>query len=248
MIALRGVQVRYGAGGGGLFGIDLRVDPGQTLALVGPSGCGKSTLLRAIVGLVPLTAGSIEVDGEDLRTADLRLLRHRLGYVVQDGGLFPHLTVRGNAALLPSHLGWSRDRVEARLAELCALTRLDPALLGRLPVDLSGGQRQRVGLLRALMLGPKVLLMDEPLGALDPIVRSGLQEDLRAIFRSLGTTVVLVTHDLAEAAFFADRIAVMSEGRLAVEGALDEVLAVAPDSWVGRFVRAQRALHLPGAP
>jgi osmoprotectant transport system ATP-binding protein len=244
MLRLEGVRVRYGEQEV-LRGVDLHVGARRTLALVGPSGCGKSTVLRASLGLVPCAAGRVVVDGDDLARADLRAVRHKVGYVVQDGGLFPHLTARGNAALLPTHLGWTRDRVDQRLRELCALTRLDESLLDRHPTELSGGQRQRVGLVRALMLGPRLLLLDEPLGALDPMVRTALQEDLRATFHALGTTVVLVTHDLAEAAFFADEVAVLEGGAVALQGPLDVVLSAPPESFVGRFVRAQRALHLP---
>jgi osmoprotectant transport system ATP-binding protein len=226
-----------------LRGVDLRVDGGRTLALVGPSGCGKSTLLRVALGLVRPDRGRVTVDGRPVDPDD-RASRHRVGTVIQEGGLFPHLTARGNATLLADHLRRPPSETAARLDELAALTRLEPALLERHPDQLSGGQRQRVALIRALMLRPPLLLLDEPLGALDPLVRSELQDDLRAIFRAVGATVVLVTHDLAEAAFFGDQIAVMMDGALPAVGAPDDILAAPDDTPVGRFVRAQRATHL----
>lgn len=244
MLALVGVDADLG-GRPVLRDVDLDVPAGRTLVLVGPSGAGKSTVLRVALGLVPVRAGAVRVGGAPIGPAD-HALRQRIGTVIQDGGLFPHLTVRGNLVLLPSHLRWPPARVEQRLDELLALTRLERALLSRFPAQLSGGQQQRVALARALMLAPELLLLDEPLGALDPMVRAELQDELRAIVRGVGTTVVLVTHDLAEAAFFADAIAVLQDGRVAAHGTVDEILAAPADSFVGRFVRAQRATHLGG--
>lgn len=242
-LEFEGVRIRLGEQEV-LQGIDLTVPAGETVALVGPSGCGKSTLLRASIGLVPLSAGVIRVAGQDITRCDLRSVRHSVGYVIQDGGLFPHLTVRGNVSLLAKHLGWPLERISRRIDELAALTRLQASLYDRLPAELSGGQRQRVGLMRALVLSPPLLLLDEPLGALDPMVRTSLQEELREIVRAVGCAVVLVTHDLAEAAFFADRIVVLEAGTVAAIGSLSELLQAPRETFVGRFVRAQRSLHL----
>jgi osmoprotectant transport system ATP-binding protein len=164
-----------------------------------------------------------------------------MGYVVQDGGLFPHLTAAGNVSLLARHLGWTRDRIRARLTELGALARLHADALRRYPAELSGGQRQRVGLMRALMLDPVVLLLDEPLGALDPITRADLQADLRAIFRALKKTVVMVTHDLAEAAYFGDEVVLLEQGHIVQRGSMHDLIGRPATPYVERFVQAQRA-------
>jgi osmoprotectant transport system ATP-binding protein len=163
-----------------------------------------------------------------------------MGYVVQDGGLFPHQTAAGNASLVARYLGWSRVRVAARMAELAGLVRLPADFLTRYPAQLSGGQRQRVGLMRALMLDPAVLLLDEPLGALDPLVRAELQADLRDVFRALGKTVVLVTHDLAEAAYFADDIVLLRDGRVVQRGRPAELVRAPAEPFVTQFIQAQR--------
>ncbi len=239
LIALRGVAKRYGVAVA-LAPTDLDVAPGETLALLGTSGSGKSTLLRCVLRLVVPDAGTVAVAGEAITDASATALRQRMGYVIQAGGLFPHLTARGNAALLARHLGWDDARVDARLADLAELTRLTPDLLDRFPGELSGGQRQRVALVRALMLDPDVLLLDEPLGALDPITRADLQTDLRDLVRRLGKTVLLVTHDLREAAVLADRVAVMDAGHIVQRGRLEEVAAAPATAFVARFVDAQR--------
>ena len=236
-IELREVVKRLGAATIGP--VSLSVPSGRTLALVGPSGAGKSTLVRLLMGLAEPDAGEVLLHGEPVRPGDLAR-RRRVGYVVQGGGLFPHLTAAGNVALVARHLGWPAARRAARLAELAALARLPPPLLDRFPGELSGGQAQRVGLMRALMLDPAVLLLDEPLGALDPETRAALQVDLRAAFEVLGKTVVLVTHDLDEAAFFAHRMALLSGGRLLQEGT-PAALRLRPASpEVARFLGAAR--------
>jgi osmoprotectant transport system ATP-binding protein len=244
MFELRGVSKVYG-GQPALHPTDLAIPPGRTTVLIGPSGCGKSTLLRLLLGLLRPDTGSVLFDGTPVTPANVLALRHRIGYVVQDGGLFPHLTARDNIVLLARYLGWERKRLDVRVAELAELTRFPPDGLGRYPAQLSGGQRQRVGLMRALMLDPGALLLDEPLGALDPMVRSDLQADLRRIFRALGKTVVLVTHDLAEAAFFADRIVLLRDGRVVQEGTLDDLWDRPADPFVHAFIQAQRGLPLP---
>ena len=220
--------------------VSLAIEPGRTTVLIGPSGCGKSTLLRLLLGLVPPDSGTVRVDGASLDAANAVGVRRRAGYVIQQGGLFPHLTARENVCLMARHLGWPRERRAARVAELAALTHLPADRLDRYPRELSGGQNQRVGLMRALMLDPEVLLLDEPLGALDPMIRYELQEELRALFATLDRTVVMVTHDLAEAAYLADTIVLMRRGQIVQQGRLDQLLAAPADGFVTRFIRAQR--------
>jgi len=226
--------------------VSLDIAPGHTTVLIGPSGCGKSTLLRLLLGLVAADDGTVRFDGEALTPGRIPGVRRRVGYVIQQGGLFPHLTARRNVTLMADYLGWPADRIAARIAELTDLTHFPQDGLERYPGELSGGQNQRVGLMRALMLDPEVLLLDEPLGALDPMVRFGLQEELRQIFGSLHKTVVMVTHDLSEAAFLADTIVLMRQGRIVQQGSLDDMLSKPADEFVTRFVRAQRS-HLDGS-
>ena len=241
MIELNGVAKRYG-GTTVLHPLDLRLESGRTTVLIGPSGCGKSTLLRLMVGLVEPDSGSVSVGGVRLTPASALSVRRGIGYVIQDGGLFPHLTARGNAALMARYLGWDLGRIEARVRELADLTRFPIDGLDRYPSGLSGGQRQRVGLIRALMLDPAVVLLDEPLGALDPMVRAELQVDLRGIFRSLRKTVVMVTHDLGEAAWFADEILLMRDGRIVQRGGLDDFERHPAEPFVAKFVQAHKQI------
>jgi len=241
MYRLQNVTKRFGPQVA-LEPLNLDIQPGSRTVLIGPSGCGKSTLLRLLVGLIEPDGGEIWFDGERFGGKNLREIRRRIGYVIQDGGLFPHLTARQNVTLLPRHLGWTGQRMRDRLDELTALTRLDAAMLDRFPAELSGGQRQRVSLMRALVLNPRVLLLDEPLGALDPMVRFDLQNDLTAIFAELKTTVILVTHDLAEAAFLADRLLLLKDGRVVQDAPPGELLNHPADEFAARFVRAQRPL------
>ncbi|MFH0352179.1 MAG: ATP-binding cassette domain-containing protein [Chromatiales bacterium] len=238
MLELRGVHKRYGAVEA-LRPIDLVIVRGRTTVLIGPSGCGKSTVLRLLLGLIHPDAGEVRVDGAPLVPSPS--LRQRLGYVVQDGGLFPHLTARGNVELMARHVRWDPSRIDARLSELTELVQLPAGTLERYPAQLSGGQCQRVSLMRALMLDPDVLLLDEPLGALDPMIRSELQGDLRRIFRALGKTVVLVTHDLGEAGFLGDVLVLMRDGAIAQRGTLEELVRAPADPFVTRFVNAQRS-------
>lgn len=241
MIELTEVRQSYGPVVA-LDGVTATFDAGATTVLIGPSGCGKSTLLRALIGLVFPDAGRVTVGGQRVTRDTVDALRHRMGYVIQAGGLFPHLTARDNAALLPRHLGWPPARIEERIAEVCDLVRFPVDRLQAWPGELSGGQRQRVSLLRALMLDPDVLLLDEPLGALDPMIRADLQDDLRDLFRQLGKTVVMVTHDLSEATHFADLIVLMREGRIVQTGSLADFSEQPADEFVARFVAAQRRL------
>jgi osmoprotectant transport system ATP-binding protein len=247
MLELKGVSKLYGRTAA-LHPTDLTVARGRTTVLIGPSGCGKSTLLRLMIGLIRPDTGAVFFEQTRLAPDNVEQLRHRMGYVVQDGGLFPHLTAFGNVTLLARYLGWSHERIAARLDELIDLTQFPRDGLSRYPVQLSGGQRQRVSLMRALMLDPHVLLLDEPLAALDPMIRFELQNDLRRIFESLGKTVVLVTHDIAEAAFFGHTIVLLRAGRmvhLATDG-IDELVRRPSDPFVTRFINAQRALKVSG--
>jgi osmoprotectant transport system ATP-binding protein len=239
---LRGVSKRYGVVPA-LDDVSLRFPAGSNTALIGSSGSGKSTLLRVLLGLEWPDRGEIWVDGAMLQSNQVLALRRRVGYVIQEGGLFPHLTVLGNLALLPHHLGWNRERIRQRAEELAALTHLPAGALERYPAELSGGQRQRVALMRGLMLNPDALLLDEPLGALDPIVRHELQDELKAIFDQLGKTVIVVTHDMAEAAWFADRLVLMRHGKVVQDGRLDDLCRRPADPFVTRFVQAQRTLR-----
>ncbi len=236
---MRGVTKSYD-GQRAVDSLDLHVATGETLALIGPSGCGKSTLLRLMLGLVEPTVGTVQFQDRPLADCDTLTLRQRMGYVIQGGGLFPHLTAAENVTLLARHHAWPSERIDARVDELHQLARLDPALGSRYPLEISGGQRQRFALMRALMLDPDVLLLDEPLGALDPIVRSELQADLTAAFRKLNKTVVLVTHDLAEARYFADTIVLMRAGRVLQTGTFEDLVERPADPFVTRFVSAQR--------
>ncbi len=237
MIRLGNISKSYG-GAIAVADIDLTLSGRRTTALIGPSGSGKSTLLSLIVGLETPDTGAIEIDGHLLTPQSALRLRRRMGYVIQDGGLFPHLTARANVELMANEFRWPTGRRAARLDELCALTRLPSTALDRYPIELSGGQRQRVSLMRALMLDPDVLLMDEPLGALDPMIRADLQDDLKAIFERLAKTVVLVTHDLAEAAFFGHEIVLMNHGHVVQKGRFSELVEHPANSFVSDFVRA----------
>lgn len=239
MLELTGVSKRYRETQA-LAPVDLSVARGATTVLVGPSGCGKSTLLRLVAGLILPDSGRIVFDGEPLTPQNANRLRVHMGYVIQEGGLFPHMTVSGNVTVMARHLRWPPARFDARLRELAELVHLSPALFNRYPIELSGGQRQRVSLMRALMLDPKLLLLDEPLGALDPMIRYDLQQELKSIFATLGKTVLLVTHDIAEAAHFGHRLALMRDGAIVQQGSLAELVTAPADPFVAKFINAQR--------
>jgi osmoprotectant transport system ATP-binding protein len=223
---------------------DLVFEAGKTTILIGPSGCGKSTILRLIVGLLQPTGGQVRFEDRVLSSDTILSHRRRMGYVIQEGGLFPHLTARQNILLLATHLRQPQEEMCARLAELSELTRLTSGALSRYPLELSGGQRQRVSLIRALMLRPDVLLLDEPLAALDPMVRATLQMELKAIFQQICQTVIFVTHDLAEAAWLGDRIVLLREGRVVQSGTFAALREQPATSFVSEFINAQRKLAL----
>ena len=205
MIQLTNISKSY-SGKPAVSDISLGIDKGKTYALIGPSGCGKSTLIRIIIGLIKPDNGQIEVNGVELSNENVLEIRRTVGYVIQQGGLFPHLTAKENCSLVANHLKWTETHIEERLRFLCDLTKIDFEDIGKYPHQFSGGQRQRIGLIRALMLNPEILLLDEPLGSIDPLVRYELQQDLKEIFESLEKTVLLVTHDLGEAGYLGDEI------------------------------------------
>lgn len=236
MIEIRNLTKRYGEQTV-VDDVSMTVADGTVAVIVGTSGSGKSTLMRMVNRLVEPTSGSVLIDGVDSRTLPAHELRRRIGYAIQNHGLFPHRTVAQNIATVPSLLGWPKARIDARVGELLALFQLDPALFaGRYPHELSGGQQQRVGVARALAAEPRLLLMDEPFGALDPIIRAKAQDDLKAIQRRFGTTVVLVTHDMEEAISLGDRIAVMDKGKLLQFAAPADILARPATTFVDNLI------------
>ena len=238
-IELTGVEKHYGALAA-LAGVSLSVAPGEFTALVGGSGSGKTTLLKMINRLVTPDAGSIRVLGEDVATAEPHQLRRKIGYVFQEVGLFPHLSVGENIAITPKLLGWDGQRIQGRIANLLGLVDLPAEIASRPPAALSGGQRQRVGVARALAAEPKLMLMDEPFGALDPLTRDQLGADYRALHERLGLTTVMVTHDMAEAVLLADRIVVLRAGHVVADGKPAELIAHAQDAGVRQLLEAPK--------
>ncbi|MDE1923703.1 MAG: ABC transporter ATP-binding protein [Gammaproteobacteria bacterium] len=245
MISIEQLAKRYGAANV-VDGVTMHVERGTITVIVGTSGSGKSTLLRMINRLVEPSAGRVLIDGQDTAAEPAHLLRRRIGYAIQGHGLFPHRTVAENIGTVPRLLGWKAARVRARVEELLELFQLDPAAFAhKFPHQLSGGQQQRVGVARALAAGPSLLLMDEPFGALDPVIRAKAQDDLRGIQRRLGTTILLVTHDMDEAFRLGDRIAVMSHGRVLQYDRPAQLLTQPADPLVARMTGvSDRALRL----
>jgi osmoprotectant transport system ATP-binding protein len=241
-IALREVKKRYPTGQEALRGISFEVEAGRVLVLLGTSGSGKTTALKTINGLVTPDAGSVVVLGEDVGRADKIALRRRIGYVIQEVGLLPHLNVADNVGLVADLLGWPPERRRARARDMLALVRLDPDRFESLwPRQLSGGERQRVGIARALCADPPLLLMDEPFGALDPLTRRRVQQDFRELQERLGKTVVLVTHDVPEALRLADEVAVMDQGLVVQRGRPHEIRDTPQEGFVREFVEAALA-------
>ncbi|MDO9709099.1 ABC transporter ATP-binding protein [Paracraurococcus lichenis] len=244
MIELEGLSKRWpGADRAAVEGLSLSVPEGTSCALIGPSGSGKSTTLRMVNRLIEPSGGRLRIAGKDALAGDPVTLRRGIGYVIQEVGLFPHRSVAENVATVPRLLGWPEARIRARVEEVLALTGLDPArFAARRPHQLSGGERQRVGVARALAGDPPVLLMDEPFGAVDPVVRARLQEEVLRLLKQLRKTVLLVTHDLEEAVRLGDAVAVLRDGRLVQHGPAEALLARPADDFVAEFLGSDRAL------
>ncbi|WP_027664780.1 ABC transporter ATP-binding protein [Rhizobium leguminosarum] len=244
MIHLDHVTKNYdGSGQHAVDDLDLLIETGTTVALIGPSGCGKTTTMRMINQLETPTTGRVLVDGRDIARVDQKELRRSIGYVIQQVGLFPHMSIARNVATVPRLLGWEKARSDRRVDELLDLVGLDPGIMRqRLPHELSGGQRQRVGFARALAADPAIMLMDEPFGAIDPITRVRLQDEFRDILRKVKKTVVIVTHDLDEAIKMGDRIAIMRDGRLLQYDTPQEILARPVNEFVESFLGPDRAI------
>lgn len=238
-IELSGVGKRYGAVAA-LADVSLVVEAGQFTALVGGSGSGKTTLLKTINRLVAPDVGTVRVRGEDVSGLEPPVLRRRIGYVFQEVGLFPHLSVGENIAITPKLLGWDKPRIAARTAALLELVALPQEVAGRAPAALSGGQRQRVGVARALAAEPSLMLMDEPFGALDPLTRDALGADYRELHDRLGLTTLMVTHDMTEAVLLADRIVVLRDGRIVADGTAADLLSRTADPEVRALLEAPR--------
>jgi osmoprotectant transport system ATP-binding protein len=238
-VEIRDVTKRYAQGTTALDGVSLSVPEGHVLVLLGRSGSGKTTALKTVNGLVRPDAGEVHALGEDVSHADIIALRRRIGYVIQEAGLLPHLTVAENVGLVPDLLLWPKERIAARTREMLELVSLDPdAFPGKKPAELSGGERQRVGLARALAADPPLLLMDEPFGALDPLTRRRLQDEFRELQQRLRKTVVLVTHDVSEAMRLGDEIAVMDVGRVLQRGSPAEISGAPAPGFVADFLAA----------
>jgi osmoprotectant transport system ATP-binding protein len=241
VIAFDNVSKRYGGAAPVLDGVSLEVPEREFLAIVGPSGSGKTTLLRLVNRLIDPSGGAVRVEGDDVQSIDAVSLRRRIGYVFQGTGLFPHMTVAENIAITPKLLGWDETRRATRVDELLRLVRLDPKQYrDRQPAQLSGGEAQRVGVARALAASPKIVLMDEPFGALDPLTRDALGDDYRRLHDELGLTSVMITHDMLEALLLADRIAVIRHGRIVAEGAPQALMTGEQPDYVRELMATPR--------
>jgi osmoprotectant transport system ATP-binding protein len=223
--------------------LNFEIPAGEICVLIGPSGCGKTTALKLVNRLIPLSSGDITIDGRSINSLEVTQLRRGIGYVFQQIGLFPHMTIEDNIGTVPRLLGWSKQRIRERARELLALVGLDPASdLRRYPGEFSGGQQQRIGVARAMAVDPPIMLMDEPFGAIDPITRDRLQDDFLRLHREVRKTIIFVTHDIDEAIKMGDRIAIMRDGHLVQWGTADEILAHPADKFVASFVGADRGL------
>jgi osmoprotectant transport system ATP-binding protein len=225
-----------------LADVNLSVPKGATHALIGSSGSGKTTLLRITLGLIPFDQGYVKINDQALLSFTQVEWADRIGYVPQDGGLFPHISGKNNVALIAKVRGWTRARIDARVEELRRVVDLDAEILERFPREMSGGQKQRVAIMRAAMMDPAVMLLDEPMAALDPLIRRTLQRELKSIFQRLGKTVLLVTHDLGEAVYLAEQITMLHEGRVVQTGSFRDLLLSPANSFVSQFINAQRTV------
>jgi len=241
MLKLEGIYKAFN-GNPALSGVDLNVREGATHALIGSSGSGKTTLLRITLGLVPLDKGYVKIRNQPLSTFTPEKWADQIGYVPQEGGLFPHMTAQENVILIAKLRGWNKASLTKRLEELRQLVDLDVTMLGNYPHELSGGQQQRVAIMRAAFMDPPVLLLDEPMGALDPIVRQALQQEFKSIFKKLNKTVVIVTHDLSEAVFLADEMTLLHKSRVIQTGTYSDFVNNPEEPFVSLFVNAHRTL------
>ncbi len=225
-----------------LTDVNLSVPQGATHALIGSSGSGKTTLLRITLGLIPFDKGYVKINDQALLSFTPIQWADRIGYVPQEGGLFPHISGFENVSLIAKLRGWNRQKIAARVEELRKLVDLDAGILQHFPFELSGGQRQRVAIMRAAMMDPEVMLLDEPMAALDPLIRRSLQQELKSIFQRLGKTVLLVTHDLGEAVYLAENLTLLHDGKILQSGTYRELLLHPADPFVTSFINAQRTL------
>ena len=243
-IAFRNVEKRYpGRDSAAVDDLNFTVSPGEICVLIGPSGCGKTTALKMVNRLISISGGDITIDGTSVKDLELTQLRRGIGYVFQQIGLFPHLTIERNIGSVPRLLGWSKERMRNRAAELLELVGLDPKSdLRRYPAEFSGGQQQRIGVARAMAADPPIMLMDEPFGAIDPIARERLQNDFLRLHKQVRKTIIFVTHDIAEAIKMGERIAIMRDGHLVQIATADELLAAPANEFVASFVGADRGI------
>src|ERR1700721_1216345 len=225
-----------------LADVNLTVPKGVTHALIGSSGSGKTTLLRITLGLIPFDKGYVKINDQALLSFTPVEWADRIGYVPQDGGLFPHISGFENVSLIAKLRAWNKQKIESRVEELRKLVGLEAAMLGRFPFELSGGQQQRVAIMRAAMMDPAVMLLDEPMAALDPLIRRTLQRELKSIFQRLGKTVLLVTHDLGEAVYLAEQITMLHEGKVLQTGSYRDLLLSPASDFVSQFINAQRTV------
>lgn len=241
MIVFENVSKIYGDGHKAVESLNLTVQHGELLSLIGPSGCGKTTTMKMINKLIEPTEGTILVNGEDISALNGVKLRRNIGYVIQQIGLLPHMTVGENISLIPKLKGWPKEQSEKRVDEMLELVALEPAIYkNKFPLELSGGQQQRVGVVRALAAEPPIVLMDEPFSALDPISREQLQDELKVLQQRIKKTIVFVTHDIDEAIKISDRIAIMRDGKLIQVGTPDEILTTPADDFVREFIGEDR--------
>lgn len=239
MVRFENVSMAYGENEV-LRNLNLHIEEGKLVVLIGPSGCGKTTTLQLINRLLKAAEGKVYVNGKDISTADPVALRRGIGYVIQEIGLFPHMTIRQNIEIVPKLLGWDEKRRKARSNELIKLVNMDDSYLDKYPEELSGGQKQRIGLLRALAAEPPIILMDEPFGALDPITRDALQDEIMTLQKKLKKTIVFVTHDMDEALKIADLIVLMKDGEVVQAAPPAEMIRNPANEFVEKFIGSHR--------
>ncbi|CUB20663.1 Choline transport ATP-binding protein OpuBA [Bacillus subtilis] len=243
MLTLENVSKTYKGGKKAVNNVNLKIEKGEFICFIGPSGCGKTTTMKMINRLIEPSAGKIFIDGENIMEQDSVELRRKIGYVIQQIGLFPHMTIQQNISLVPKLLKWPEQQRKERARELLKLVDMGPEYLDRYPHELSGGQQQRIGVLRALAAEPPLILMDEPFGALDPITRDSLQEEFKKLQKTLHKTIVFVTHDMDEAIKLADRIVILKAGEIVQVGTPDDILRKPADEFVEEFIGKERLIQ-----